>query len=202
MARFESIAGIVLAGGRSSRMGRDKAQLIYEGRTLLQRSIDFLREHFAETIVAGGDPARYPDLDVPCAPDRLSGQGALIGIHAGLCATRRPRIFVMACDAPFPQLALIERLLTMAPEADWIVPRTDRGLEPLFAVYSQRCRPAIESLFAANELRVRLLAKQVATVYLEEAELRLLDPQLRSFINLNTPGEWSELQASLPDAAP
>ncbi len=183
------VTAVVLAGGRSSRMGMDKALIQFEGETLLARTVRLMRRIFAPVLVAGGDPERYPDLAATFAPDRLSQRGAVVGLHAALAAAGTTRVFAIACDAPFPNFDLIRHLLTVDPDADWVVPRTAKGLEPLFAVYAQPCRVAIEDILATGRRRISLLAERVATRFVEEEDVRRFDPELRSFININTPGE-------------
>jgi len=170
-------------------MGSDKALLEFDGRTLLERVIAGMSELFAEVLIAGGKPERYPGSAAPVVADRLEGRGAIIGLHAGLAAAKTPRIFAVACDAPFFSPELIRHLVGLAPAADWIVPRTGKGLEPLFAVYSQACRPVIEELVQRGQRQIIGLAERVAVHYVEEEELRCFDPELRSFINVNTPGD-------------
>jgi molybdopterin-guanine dinucleotide biosynthesis protein A len=186
---IRDVTAVILAGGRSGRMGFDKALLEFHGQTLLKRQVDLMSHLFAAVLIAGGDLARYPQVPVPTVPDRYPGQGALAGIHAGLREASTERIFVIACDAPFPNDALIRHLVSVAPDADWVVPRTGRGLEPLFAVYGRNCRAAIESQLAAGLRRIIFLSERVSTVFVEEAELRRFDPDLSSFVNINTPEE-------------
>ncbi|NLH49634.1 MAG: molybdenum cofactor guanylyltransferase [Myxococcales bacterium] len=184
---LNDITAVILAGGHSARMGRDKALLPFAGTPLLLGLIATMRRLFSQVLVAGGDPARYPDLPVPVVPDLFPGRGAMAGLHAGIAHAATPRIFALACDTPFPEIALIHRLARLDPGADWVLPHTASGHEPLFAVYSQACRPAMEKLLAAGKSRILLLAETVRTRLVEEDELRRYDPELRSFINLNTP---------------
>ena len=181
------ITAVILAGGSSARMGRDKALLPFAGTPLLLGLIAAMRRLFSRVLVAGGDPARYPGLPVPVVPDFFPGRGALAGLHAGIAHATTPRIFALACDTPFPDPTLIRWLAGLDPDADWILPHTSSGHEPLFAVYSQACRLPMEKLLAAGKSRILLLAESVRIRLVEEAELRRYDPELRSFINLNTP---------------
>lgn len=170
-------------------MGSNKALIEFQGRTLLARVVDRMQDLFAKVLIAGGATDRYPGLAVPVVPDRLPGSGAIIGLHAGLVAADTPRIFAVACDSPFLQPALIRRLASCDPAADWVVPRVPLGLHPLFAVYSQACRPVIEEMVRLGHWKISGLAEQVITRFIEEEELRRFDPDLRSFINVNTPAD-------------
>lgn len=195
---FPDITAVVLAGGKSSRMGFDKALLRWRGTTLVEHAVDKLRTVFDRVLVAGGDAARFAQLGVPVIPDVLPGGGAVIGIHTALATATTPRVFVMACDAPFAEPALIAHLAGVAPDASWVLPHTDQGYEPLFAVYAQDCRPALEAIVASGRRRIMRLADYVPPHVVEEDQLRRFDPLLRSFVNLNTP---DELAAHLPGAA-
>ena len=187
------ISAVILAGGRSRRMGFDKSLIELDGQTLLARVIGQMQDLFAHVAVAAGSADRYQNLTVPQIPDILPGRGALVGLHAGLAAAPTSRIFALACDTPFPRPELIHYLVGLSREADWVVPRTEKGLEPLFAVYGRACLPAMEQLVRRNEFRIRLLADAVVTRYVDEATLRRFDPDLRSFVNLNTVQELERL---------
>ncbi len=191
--KIQDVTAVVLAGGRSKRMGTDKALIRYQGHTLLERQVANMQRLFAHVLVAGGDPARYPQAPVPVVPDVLPSGGSIVGLHAGLTAATTDRIFAVACDIPFPQERLIRFLLEVAPGADWVVPQTAKGLEPLFALYNQKCRPAIEAIVAAGDMRIQLLDDHIETARIPEAELRRYDPALRSFINVNTPDDFNSL---------
>ncbi|MDP8224203.1 MAG: molybdenum cofactor guanylyltransferase [Candidatus Lernaella stagnicola] len=192
---LEEVAAVILAGGRSRRMGCDKALLEWGGRTLLDRAVSSMQALFSHVVVAGGEAARYPEIPAPFVPDVLTGGGAVVGVHAGLAGVNTPRAFVLAVDAPFPQDDLVRALVALDPTADWVVPRTAKGYEPLFAVYSQRCREVIEQQVAAGERRIMALADQVRTRIVEIDWLRRHDPELRSFVNINTPDDWRRWRA-------
>ncbi len=191
--KIQDVTAVILAGGRSKRMGTDKALIRYQGHTLLERQIANMQRLFAHVLVAGGDPARYPQTTVPVVPDVLASGGSIVGLHAGLTAATTDRIFAVACDIPFPQERLIRFLLEVAPGADWVVPQTAKGLEPLFALYSQKCRPAIERIVDAGDMRIQLLDDHIETARIAETDLRRHDPALRSFINVNTPDDFNSL---------
>jgi molybdopterin-guanine dinucleotide biosynthesis protein A len=198
MERIKGVTAAVLAGGRSRRMGADKAMLPWRGASLLAWVVGRMQTMFAQVLVVGGDPARFPQLSVPRAPDALSGEGAIVGVHAALAAAPDPRVFVIGCDAPYPSEPLVRFLASRAPQAAWTCPRTARGIEPLFAVYSCACLEPLRGLIHGGERRLRRLADLVETVFVEEAELRAYDPELRSFINLNTPEDLLAAQADEP----
>jgi len=193
------ITGAVLAGGQSKRMGFDKARVRWQGETLIEIAVRILSVIFLWVIVVGGAAAAHPELTVPIFPDILPGGGAIVGVHAALTHAENQRVFVMACDIPFPNAALIRHLANLAPRAPWVIPQTDEGYyQPLFAVYSQACRPLFAELFAQGHRQIMRLADRLGPHIVAEPELRRFDPELRSFVNLNTP---DELDAHLPGAA-
>lgn len=194
VGKIQDVTAVILAGGRSRRMGADKALIRYQGHTLLERQVTTMQRLFATVLVAGCDPARYPHVPVEVVPDVLPTGSAIVGLHAGLSAAPTDRIFAIACDIPFPQERLIRFLLDYAPAADWVVPSTAKGLEPLFAVYGQECRPAIERIVDGGNHRIRFLEQNVKTAFVAEDDLRRYDPALRSFININTPDDFDSLQ--------
>lgn len=193
MARISDITAVILAGGASRRMGTDKAMLDFNGCPLLSLIVEYMECMFEKVLIAGGDPQRYADQAVPVVPDLFDGKGAIVGIHAGLSAATTDRIFAIACDSPYPCADLIRKLIDIDREAAWVVPRTELGLEPLFSIYHKSCLPALEQIIAENKRRISLLGGMVPTCYVGEAILRSIDPELRSFVNVNTPEDLANL---------
>lgn len=180
---------LILAGGRSRRMGRDKARLPAGDDTMVEHLVRRLAPVVDETIVAGGSlmpgPAAVRRID-----DRYPGMGPLAGMHAGLLEAAHPLVWVVACDLPDvePQLGALMRNLAVGVEA--VVPCV--GIEPegVCAVYEQSVAPRIEMLLQAGERRVRDLLVRLEVRYVTADELRLVDPELRSFRNINTPADY------------
>jgi len=184
------MTGVVLAGGRSTRMGRNKALLPWAGTRLIERLLITLRPLFRDVAIVANEAAPYADLGVPIWPDRLPGKGALGGIYTAVFHSTSPQTFCLACDMPFPNPAVIAYLREVAPGYDVVVPRTADGYQPLHAVYSRTCLPAMETLLHADRLKIDGLFPLVRLRTVEEPELRPLDPALRCFVNVNTPEEW------------
>jgi molybdenum cofactor guanylyltransferase len=197
----EPRALIVLAGGQSRRMGRDKARLPAGTTTLVERIIVRLSPMVDEVIVAGGS---FPDLDgVRVVADDRPGAGPLTGIAAGLRALPGEVGWVVACDLPDVDPRVGELLFGLAADVDAVVPRPKTRPEALCAVYRRRLVPRIEGLLAAGEHRVTALLGQSNVRYVEAAVLRGVDPELRSFRNLNTPPEYRAwLDSVSREAAP
>jgi molybdopterin-guanine dinucleotide biosynthesis protein A len=187
------MTGVVLAGGRSTRMGTNKALLQWAGTRLIERLLATIRPLFGEVAIVANDPAPYADLGVPIWPDRIPGKGALGGIYTAVCHSPSPQTFCLACDMPFPNGAVIAYLRDLAPEYEVVVPRTADGYQPLHAVYSKTCLPAMETLLAADRLKIDGLFPLVRLRTVEESELRPLDPSFRCFVNVNTPEEWEAI---------
>jgi molybdopterin-guanine dinucleotide biosynthesis protein A len=184
----EPRALIVLAGGRSRRMGRDKARLPVGTTILVERIIGRLAPAVDQVIVAGGS---FPDLDgVRLVADDEPGAGPLTGIAAGLRALPGEVGWVVACDLPDVDPRVGELLFALAADVDAVVPRPGARPEALCAVYHRRLVPRIERMLAAGEHRVRALLEESRVSYVDAPELRNVDPELRSFRNLNTPEEY------------
>jgi molybdopterin-guanine dinucleotide biosynthesis protein A len=189
--------GVVLAGGASRRMGRDKAALMLAGRPLLAWVVDALWAAFGEVMVIG--PAERAALvpNVPIVPDTYPGQGPLGGIATALSHSRGARSFVVACDMPFLRPELARYLAMLAPDALAVVPRSDQGLEPLCACYGRACLPVAEALLGRGELALSGLLAGVAACVVEPDEWCAYDPTGRSLLNVNTPAEWAAARTIL-----
>jgi len=183
--------GFVLAGGRSSRMGRDKALLEWQGARLIGRVAEAVAAA-AGGVALIGDPARYGALGYPVFPDIFSGCGPLAGIHAALSATPADWNLVVACDMPDVEAGLLRELLERAEAGgqDCLLPAGESGRpEPLCAVYHRRALPAIQR---ALENGVRKVLDALAGLRMEVHRTEGPGP----FRNINTPEEWMEYQRS------
>lgn len=184
------VTGIILAGGRSIRMGgRDKARLIVDGQSLFDRVLGAFRQIFAQVCIAGDRPDLARE-DLPCVPDIYPGS-ALGGLHAGLSAAKTPYIFAAACDMPFIDIEAIQAVLSRRAGCDVVVPRTPMGFEPLFAVYSKECLPYMEQMLRRGRFRIFDLFDQVRVCYLEPGELA--GDWRRTMLNINTPEQLEDL---------
>lgn len=183
----------VLAGGASTRMGRNKALLPVRGRPLIAHIIERLRPLADEVIVVARDAALYAFLGVPVATDRYPGIGPLAGLHAALAEAHGDLVALVACDMPFVKREVFAHLIALAPGVDVVMPRVGGREEPLHAVYRRpTCLPAVEATIAQGGRRLIAFLPQVRVRYVDEDELRALDPGLESFANVNTPAEWEE----------
>jgi molybdopterin-guanine dinucleotide biosynthesis protein A len=205
------LAGIVLCGGRSSRMGTPKAWLDFGGEPLLARVVRAVQRACAPVIVVAAPGQDVPPLppEIAVARDPLEGRGPLQGLAAGLRALLESpsddidAAFVTSTDAPFLAPALIARLAALrGDDHDVAVPHTDGHFHALAAVYARSCLAHVDALLAEDRLRPFFLFERVRTIVcdapmlLADPELAAADPALRSFDNLNTPDDYARaLQA-------
>lgn len=170
-------------------MGQDKALLKLNGRLLIAVIGERLRAVADEVIIAAA-ASRYDRFADRCVPDVFPGVGTLGGIHAGLQASTHELALVVGCDMPFLNPAVLEWFAQAADGVDLVVLRTGEWLEPLHAVYRKSCLPAMEAAIRAGKHWAFSFYDEVRVRYVDPAEIKHLDPDLRSFRNINTPDEW------------
>lgn len=189
------IAPVILAGGKSSRMGRNKSFITLGDKKL----IDIIAEKVAALfslppLLVTNTPDEYAYLGLPTISDLYRDMGPLGGIHAALSHSKAPRIFVFGCDMPFVSAELILRMAALAPGFDVVMPRFGERPEPLHTIYSAACLAPAEACLARGDRRVISFFPQVKVRYLEEAEIRALLPDDTAFININTPEDLERAQ--------
>ena len=183
--------GILLAGGKSSRMNRNKAFLELGGRPLVERSLAVLQTVFTEVLISSNKPELFARYDVPVIKDEILGRGPLEGLYQGLKVATYDEAFFVACDMPFLEAELIRLLAKWIPEYDIVVPRLQSGPHPLHAFYHRRCLPAIKRNLEAGRLKVSDFCQACSVRYVEETELQAFDNLSKVFCNVNTPEDWS-----------
>ena len=188
------MTGAILAGGRSTRMGTNKALLEFGGVRIIEGLLSKIRSLFPEILIIANEQAVYADLGVPVIPDRIPEKGSLGGIYTAVYHSTFPQALCIACDMPLASPAVIAHLRGLAPGYDVVVPRTAEGYQPLHAVYGKTCLPHMEEMIRADRLKIDRLFPLVRVRTVEEAELRRLDPSLCCFINVNT---REELEAAV-----
>jgi molybdopterin-guanine dinucleotide biosynthesis protein A len=181
---------ILLAGGKSMRMGQPKHLLLTSRGTLIEHLDLRLRHLFSETLAVGRD---LPPMGLRSVDDLYPAQSPLVGIYSGLVASRADVNFVLACDMPFVNPALVSHLISYAGDVDVVVPVVNGYYEPLCAVYCKRAIPVIKELLNRNVLKVTEAYSQLLVREVPGQRLRVFDPELSSFINLNTPRELALL---------
>lgn len=192
-------SGVILAGGQSRRLGRDKAIEPIGGQPLVRRVIERIGQVSDEIVVVVADQARAEGLPLDqehrVVTDRYPGTGSLGGIFSGLEAARSGWIIAVACDMPFLNLDLLRRMLSLREQADAVVPVIEGRPEPTHALYSKACLPFIEPRLLANDLKISRFFDQVRVEYVSEADVAALDPEFLSFFNVNTPEDLDKALA-------
>lgn len=185
-----SVSAIVLAGGLSRRLGRDKAIEPLAGEPLICRVLSRVTQVTAETVVVVNDAARASELpldeDVVAVVDRYPGAGSLGGIFTGLEAARADWALVVACDMPFLNVPLLRRILSLREGCDAVVPVVEGRPEPTHAAYSRTCLPHIERRLQANDLKISRFFENVDVGFLPQQAVEEYDPGHLSFFNVNT----------------
>lgn len=191
---------IVLAGGASRRMGRNKALLTTgDGETLIGHVVRNLRDLTDDLIVVSNTPELYKHLGARLVGDRYQGMGPLAGLHAGLSTARHPWALAVACDMPLVNHRLVRYMALLSEGYQVVAPRRGDRVEPLHALYHRSCLPAIEDRLEAGDLRMVSFYPAVAVRYVEEPEIALFDPEGLTFANANTPEDWERLRCVLEE---
>jgi molybdopterin-guanine dinucleotide biosynthesis protein A len=195
MERDMGAVAIVLAGGRSARMGRDKAALPIGDTTLLAHVVTQLQRAFTTIIVVAGREADQPSvIDAPgviLIRDEFAYQGPVHGLRAGLAAATGDPVFVASCDLPLVRAEVALKLCAMVENHDAAIPRVGGRLQMLHAVYRrERCMGALDAMAARDERRLHRIVDHIQARIVEETDMRLIDPHLESFFNVNTPEDY------------
>lgn len=187
------MTGIILSGGRNTRMGENKAFLRVGGERLIDRTVRLFRELFREVVIVTSTPLDYIDQKAAIVTDILPERGALGGLYTGLFFAAEEYAFIAACDIPFLNRAFIEYMISRSTGYDIVVPAPSDGLQPLHAVYARRCLPAIRSLLDRGRLQIKELYPGQRILKITPEILRGFDPGGRMFLNVNTPEEYRKL---------
>ena len=196
-------SAVILAGGRSSRMGRAKALLPFDGEPLIAHVVRSLEKLFVDIVVVTAPDQELPPLPVTLAWDDVAYQGPVSGIYHGLTAAKNEVSFVGSCDMPFASVPLIAHLISQIDDYDVVVPEWGGRYQPLFAVYRSHVASHLAEQLRREELRPIFLFDKVRTRKVGDEEIRRYDPDGSSFINMNTPADyhaalerWRELHTS------
>ena len=197
------VTGILLAGGKSRRMGEDKRYLIVGEQTLLERGLAVLRSIFQEVLVVIAQDSPPLDVDARVVRDLVPDCGSLGGLYTGLTQAATPHIFVVACDMPFLDSAVISQFTSRRTTADIVMAKLAARLHPMHALYGKGCLPAMEQMILARQLKIQEMVSHASlrVRYVTEADLLTIDPSGRSFLNVNTPADLEvarSFQARVP----
>jgi molybdopterin-guanine dinucleotide biosynthesis protein A len=185
-------SAVVLAGGRSSRMGTPKALLLFDGQPLIVHVVATLTRLFDDLVVVASPGQDLPALPVTLVRDEVAYQGPVGGLCYGLRAATEEICFVSACDSAFLSPALISHLVGRSTGCDVVVPHWQGRFQPLHAVYRRSVLPLLEDQLARGELRPVSLFDRVRTLRIDEEEIRRFDSDGSSFFNMNTPADYQE----------
>ncbi|MGH7855635.1 MAG: NTP transferase domain-containing protein [Candidatus Binatia bacterium] len=183
-------SAVILAGGKSSRMGRPKALLEFDGEPLIAHLVRGLRDLFDEIVIVAAPGQELPPLAATLARDEVAYQGPVGGICYGIRAASGESCFVTSCDVAFLNAPLISHLVAQISNHDVVVPYWEERFQPLHAVYRRSVLPLLEGQLERGELRPVYLFDKVRTLKIGADEIRRLDPEGLSFLNMNTPADY------------
>ncbi len=196
------VTGVILAGGRSRRMGQNKALMRLGNAPLIVHVIRQMELVTDELLLITNEPDLYRALSVPMYTDILPDMGALGGLHTGLTHATHSVVLCVGCDMPLLQPNLLSHLISLLKDYDAVVPCVEAAdvmkpepvhiFQTLSAVYSQRCLPIIDGMLATGELRVHALYDRIDARIVQPEEWEIFDPQGLSFFNINTPEDFEQ----------
>ena len=199
MAGTMPVTGVVLAGGKSRRMGRDKAFLPFGPGLLIERVIEVVQQVTAEVILITNTPEPYQRFGLPMVSDVIAEAGSLGGIYTGLVSAKTPYSLCLACDMPFVKPTFLRFLCDTAAEVDVVIPRNAADFQPLCAVYSQVCHEPIRHKIEAGRLKITGFLDQVRVRVIDGDLLARYDPSDSMFFNANTPEEYEKARLMLEE---
>ena len=188
--------GIILSGGKSIRMGENKAFIDIEGVPIINRIHNLFKELFQETIIVTNQKELFSNFESNIYTDLLPNKGALGGLYTGIFYSTFNYSFCVACDMPFIKKSLVQYLLNHVLDDDVIVPRTKDGLQPLHAIYSKNCLEPIKKVIEQGKYKILDFYDLVKVKIIKEKDFISFDPLRESFINVNTPGELLSIRGN------
>ena len=186
------MTGIILSGGRNTRMGENKAFIRVGGERIIDRTIRIFRELFEEIVLVTNDPLAYLEFDLTIVTDIVKGKGALGGIYTGLFHSPCEYAFVCPCDMPFLNADFIRHMQERAKGYDVVVPVQPEGFQPLHAIYLRRCMPAIKKCIDEDRLKITGFYKNARVLDIPPEVTASFDPAGKMFFNVNTPDDLEE----------
>jgi molybdenum cofactor guanylyltransferase len=188
---IHSVTGVILAGGKSVRMGRDKARLPYQNRNLIDAPIETLSQIFDTVILSVRQADHLAEYNLKKVVDRHGDIGPMGGITSVLAAGYE-RIFCVACDMPFLNQPLIRHLCSFS-DFDAVVPQWEGRAEMMHAIYGASLLPAFAESIARGEYKLIDAVRGAKVRFLPEEEVRLFDPHGETFRNVNRPEDYEKL---------
>ncbi len=193
--------GILLAGGESRRFkGAEKSNLKVGNQRIIDRLMAVFKALFTDIIIVSNQPRTFLEWDALIVTDIYNTRSSLTGLHTGLFYTQSEHAFITACDAPFLNINLVNKLLGYIDhQTDVIIPKTKLGYEPLCAIYSRRILQPVQNALDRQKLKISSLFSRLAVKEIPESVLRKIDPDLISFYNINTPVDLELANRKLAD---
>lgn len=188
------MTAIILAGGKSSRIGTDKAFIKINGIPIIKRQLKQLKKLFKKIIVVTNTPDKYRFKSVKVVSDIVADGGPLGGIYSGLVASKATYNFVLACDMPFINPSLIKFMLDTRDNYDIVIPKVSEKFHTLFGLYSKACLPVMEERLKKSDLRLRSIFPKLRVRLLFKEDIEKFDPYLLSLVNINTPDDLVRLK--------
>ena len=185
----------IMAGGKSTRMGSDKALIPFRGKPMITHVIEQVRDLSSRIVIVTNEQSPYKQFGFPLISDVFQDMGPLGGIHAVLYRASTNYVLIVACDMPGLNRALLEHMIALRNEADIVVPRWTKFPEPLHAVYSRSCLSPIDDSLKSGIRKVIGFYGKVAVRYVDRQEIKRFDPLGRSFANINTPNDIEEAES-------
>jgi molybdopterin-guanine dinucleotide biosynthesis protein A len=186
------ISGVLLAGGKSRRMGEDKRTIMLSGKSLFHHALHVLESVFSEIIIVVDKLSSVVDgIKHRVVTDLIPEKGSIGGLYTGLTFSSNSQVFAVACDMPFLNPAVIRRVCELSDSTDVTMVQLSNGLHPMHSVYSKRCLLVLRRMIDADQLRIQnlLFQKDLNTKILGMETVEQIDPQCKSFLNLNTPAD-------------
>ncbi|HJX31694.1 MAG TPA: molybdenum cofactor guanylyltransferase [Thermodesulfobacteriota bacterium] len=193
------MTGVILAGGESTRMGKNKAFIEINGKRIIDRTVSLFREIFDDVLLVTNTPLDYIELKVRIVTDLVPGKGSLGGIYTGIFFASSPKAFFAGCDMPFLDRRVIQYFLSLAQTADIVVQRTKDYWQPLHAIYPRTLLKPIERLLQQGELTIFKAYQGLRVREVTGEELKPFDPDLHTLSNINTPEELKKLLETHPN---
>ena len=183
------MTGIILSGGKSIRMGENKAFIEIEGVPIIRRVYNLFKELFQEVIIVTNQKELFSNFDSKIYSDLFPDKGALGGLYTGIFFSTFNYSFCVACDMPFIKKSVVQHLINHIQDDDVIVPQTRDGLQPLHAIYSKNCLEPIKLTIEQGKYKILDFYEMVKVKIIQEDDFISLDPLRESFVNVNTPVE-------------
>ncbi len=198
------VTGVLLAGGNSRRMGEDKRYLVVGEQTLLERGLAVLRSIFQEVLVVIAQDSLPLKVAARVVRDLVPDCGSLGGLYTGLTQATTPYIFVVACDMPFLDPAVITQFTSRRASADIVIAKLAARLHPMHALYGKGCLPVLEQMIRTRQLKIQEMLSHASlhVRYVTDADLLTIDPSGRSFQNVNTPADLEVARSLLSQLPP